>query len=294
MSLQGTFAQSRQCLNLHPVADDSVSQPSYLQPFGQDHSVFALANQSWVLWWLGYPDQALQRGQEALRLAQQRSNPFTLAHTRIYTASVYLLRREAHLAQVQAEAAQTIAREYNFPRPEMLAVVLQGAALIMQQQETAGIALLRQGLDLPRASRNDPLRSYWLVHLAIAEGRLGQTEAALRVLDEGLDLIHTTGAYCWHALLLQLKGDLLLHADDGSQKTASMPEDCFLQALDIARQQQAMSVELRVAISLSRLWQQQGKRDKAHDLLAPLYNRFSEGFDTADLQESKLLLQKLV
>src|SRR5262249_3856832 len=125
--------------------------------------------------------------------------------------------------------------------------------------------------------------------LAEAYGQAGQTEAGLSALAEGLAAAHKTGGRYWEAELHRLKGELLL-------RQASPPEEgeaCFRQALDIAPHQQAKSFELRAAMSLSRLWQQQGKRTEAHDLLAPVYGWFTEGFDTADLQEAKALLEEL-
>ena len=138
MNIQGELAQSRHLLDLSVAADGAASPSDPLQPFEQEHRVFALANQSWVLWWLGYPDQALQRIQAALALAQERDDPFNLTHAQLYTASIHLFRREAHLAQVQAEVAYEIVCQYHFPRPEMFALTMQGAALILQHQDAAG------------------------------------------------------------------------------------------------------------------------------------------------------------
>ena len=109
-------------------------------------------------------------------------------------------------------------------------------------------------------------------------------------MTEALATIARSAVRWWEAELYRLKGELLL------QHSAAQPEEaeaCFQQALDIARRQQAKSLELRAAMSLSRLWQQQGKRDEARELLAPLYGWFTEGFDTADLQEAKALLEAL-
>jgi predicted ATPase len=126
--------------------------------------------------------------------------------------------------------------------------------------------------------------------LAEAYGSTGQVEAGRRVLAEALALIDTTEERWWEAELHRLKGELLLAL---SMDNAAEAEACFHQALDVARRQQAKSLELRAAMSLSWLWQQQDKRDEARALLAPVYGWFTEGFDTADLQEAKALLTSL-
>jgi predicted ATPase len=126
--------------------------------------------------------------------------------------------------------------------------------------------------------------------LAEAYGAIGQPEAGLAVLHEAFVLVASTEARWWEAELFRIKGELFraLAADRTTEA-----EDCFHQALAIARRQQTKSLELRAAMSLSRLWQCQGKRQEAHDLLAPIYGWFTEGFDTADLQEAKALLAAL-
>jgi predicted ATPase len=119
---------------------------------------------------------------------------------------------------------------------------------------------------------------------------MGQTTEGLEAVTEALATVAQSAVRWWEAELYRLRGELLL------QRTATQPEEaeaCFHQALDIARRQQAKTLELRAAMSLARLWQQQGKRDEARALLAPVYGWFTEGFETADLQEAKVLLEEL-
>jgi tetratricopeptide (TPR) repeat protein len=132
-------------------------------------------------------------------------------------------------------------------------------------------------------------RPHFLALLAEAYGSVGQPGEGLTVLAEMLADVSNFGPCLCEAELYRLKGELLLQATGRGVEA----EACFRQALDVARRQQAKSWELRAAISLSRLWQQQGKRDEAHELLAPIYGWFTEGFDTADLQEASALLQEL-
>ena len=126
--------------------------------------------------------------------------------------------------------------------------------------------------------------------LAEAYGESGQAEEGLRLLVEALTTADQQGMHLWEPELYRVKGELLLRQ---TVPDAPEAESCFRQALDIARCQEAKSLELRAAISLSRLWQRQGKRAEAYELLAPIYGWFTEGFDTVDLQDAKALLEEL-
>ena len=168
--------------------------------------------------------------------------------------------------------------------------ILRGWALAQQGQAQASIAQITQGLMDYRATGVERFRPYLLVLLAEAHGTMGQPGAGLTVLVEALTPMDTAGVVWYEAELYRLKGALLLHQASDNQAEA---ECCFHHALDIARSQQAKSFELRTATSLARLWQQQGKRQEAYDLLAPVYHWFTEGFDTADLMDARALLDAL-
>jgi predicted ATPase len=159
-----------------------------------------------------------------------------------------------------------------------------------QVQGAAGLAQMRQGMAAYLATGSGVFQPYYLAFLAEAHGKVGQAGEGLTMLAEALAAVHKTGERFYEAELYRLKGELLLARSAGDYTEA---EACFRQALDIARQQQAKSLELRAAMSLSRLWQRQGKHDEAHQLLSELYGWFTEGFDTADLQEAKALLEEL-
>src|SRR5262249_23025848 len=146
------------------------------------------------------------------------------------------------------------------------------------------------GLDAYRATGAAFQRPHFLSMLAEVYRSLGQPEAGLTALSEALTLVEKTGERYYAAELYRLRGELLLQQ---AAPEVSHAETCFQQALDMARRQQAKSLELRTAMSLSRLWHQQGKRDEVHELLASVYSWFTEGFDTADLQEAKALLDTL-
>jgi predicted ATPase len=171
-----------------------------------------------------------------------------------------------------------------------LGPIMRGWALAMQGQGAEGLTQLRQGLDAYRATGAEFQRPHFLGMLAEVHRSLGQPEAGLTAPSEALALVEKTGERYYAAELHRLQGELLLQhaAPEVSQAAA-----CFQQSLDIARRQQAKSLELRAAMSRSRLWHQQGKRDAARALLAPIYGWFTEGFDTADLQDAKALLVAL-
>ena len=239
---------------------------------------------------LGYPKQALERIHEALTLAREQAHPATLATILSWAAWLYQYRREGQLAQEQAAACITLATEHGFVARVALGTIMRGWALAAQGQREAGITHLRQGVAAWRAAGSEVGRANHLSMLAEAYGNAEQAAEGLSVLAEALAFAHTTGEPCWEAELYRLKGELLLSLHPASP---AAPEECFHQALEIARRQQAKSLELRAAVSLSRLWQHQGKRAEAHELLAPIYGWFTEGFDTADLQEAKALLEAL-
>ena len=152
------------------------------------------------------------------------------------------------------------------------------------------MAQLHQGMAAVLATGQELNRPLWLVLLAEAAGHVGQVEEGLRLLTEALAAFEASGRGDLLAEAYRLQGELLLRQ---ATPDATQAKACFQQALAIARRQQAKSWELRAAVSLSRLWQQQGKRDEAHALLTPIYEWFTEGFDTADLQEAKVLLEDL-
>jgi len=268
-----------------------------------DLRVDCLSYAAWALWYLGYPDQALQRSQEVVALAEGLSHPFSLAYALGVAALFHLLRQEWPLARERAEAAMTLSTEQGFPFWLAYGRLGWGSALAEQGQIAEGIAQLQQGLAAFRAMGTEPP---WIGHLpalAAAYAKVGQVEEGLSVVVEGLEVADKTGGRVNEAELYRLKGELTLQqskqvkASRGKSRQVRSPEseaeECFHKAIEIARQQSAKSLELRAVVSLSRLWQQQGKKKEAHQMLAEIYGWFTEGFDTRDLQEAKALLEKI-
>ena len=258
--------------------------------YGEDAGVICHSYAAWTLWILGYPDQGLARSQEAVTLAQQSAHPFSLSFALSAAAGFHQYRREGRATQERAEATFRLAKEQGFPFWMAFGAMLYGWALVQQGQVQEGIEQITRGLRALRATGAEIARPYCLALLAEAQGTLGEPEAGLTVLTEALTLVDTRGERFYEAELYRLKGELLLQQSSGNHTEA---ESCFHQALSIARNQQAKSFELRAATSLARLWQQQGKREEARQLLGDVYSWFTEGFDTADLQDAKALLDKL-
>jgi predicted ATPase len=207
-----------------------------------------------------------------------------------WAAMLHHLRREAPLTQARAEAAMTIATEQGFPQELARATPLRGWAQAASGHGEERRGQIKQGLAAYRATGSTAERPYYLALLAETSAKVGQTAEGLEALAEALATVAQSRVRWWEAELYRLRGELLL------QHAVPQPgeaEACFQQALAVARRQQAKSLELRAAVSLARLWQQQGQRAKAQALLAPIYGWFTEGFDTADLQEAKVLLEEL-
>jgi DNA-binding winged helix-turn-helix (wHTH) protein/predicted ATPase len=241
---------------------------------------------AWGLWLLGYPDQALHWSHEALTLAQSL-DPYSRYNALRKAGQIHEHRREVQAAHTRYEAALALATEHGFVEWVPIIMNERGGTLAALGHSAAGITQMRQGIATLQTRRILP---GLLARLAEAYGNSGQAETGLSVLAEALAVMDTTEARRYEAQLYWLKGELLLRqvAPDAPQAEA-----CFQQALTVARRQQARSWELRAATSLSRLWQQQGKEAEARQLLEPIYGWFTEGFDTTDLQEAKMLLDKL-
>ena len=258
--------------------------------YGEDAGVLCASHDAWTLWYLGYPDQALARSQEAVRLTQQNVHPFSLGFALVFAAVVHQYRREVRAVQERVEVVIRLGMEQGFQYWMTQGAILHGWTLAHQGQVQEGIVQVAQSVIAYHATEAEILRPYWLALLAETHGILGEPEAGLTALAEALTVVDKTGEQWYAPELYRLKGELLLQQSSDHHPEA---ERCFQHALAIARHQQAKSLELRAATSLARLWQQQGKRQEAHDLLAPVYERFTEGFDTADLKDAKALLDAL-
>jgi predicted ATPase len=242
--------------------------------------------------------QALAQVHEARTLAQELSHPFSLAFALLHVTRLYQWRQDVSATLTWGEAVMTLCAEHGFGQYVSHGRLLYGWALVAQGQRDEGLAQLRQSLTAYQATGATMWRSAFLALLAEGYGQVGAADEGLLVLAEGLAAAQQTGERVWEAELHRLKGELLharrpQPAPAGSMAYATEVEACFQQARAVARGQQAKSLELRAATSLAWLWQQQGKRAEARALLAPVYDWFTEGFDTADLQDARALLEEL-
>ncbi|MBI3799109.1 MAG: AAA family ATPase [Deltaproteobacteria bacterium] len=276
--------------------------------YGQDPGVACRVHATHVLWLLGYADQALTRAQEALALTQDLSHAVSVARGFSVMANVHLFRREWSAAQEQGEAGVAFAGEFGLPYAVAQISIMLGAALAGQGHYEEGISKMRQGLAAQRATGGQGLLQFWLAMQLEAYIAAGQFAEGWTVLEEALTIRPTYGDRYWEEEVYRLNGELLLKQSEVRGPESGVPntqhpipspqaeaeaEACFQHAIGTAREQKTKSLELRATTSLARLWQHQGKRAEAHQLLLEIYHWFTEGFDTPDLQEAKELLQEL-
>jgi predicted ATPase len=285
---------------------------SYALFYGVDIGATSRQCRALALWCLGYPDQALEEVRDSFALVQKLSHPFTTAVTLDWAAMLHQLRGERQLTQERAEAAISLSTEQELPLYLGAGIILRGWALATQGEEELGISEIRRGLEVWHTTGTRNTQTHFLALLAEAYGIAGQAGAGLEALAEALDFVGRTGECFYEAELYRLKGVLLLAQEGKNQKakgkgqkskipnpehptssTQVEAEACFLRAIEVARQQQAKSWELRATMSLARLWQSQGKTAEARQMLAEIYGWFTEGFDTKDLQEAKALIEEL-
>jgi predicted ATPase len=286
----GEFVAARTHLDQGIALTDRTAQQPLVFRYDIAPGVTCLTYVAQTLWCLGYPAQAMWRHQEALALAQQFNHPHSLAFAQHSATVLHHRCREASAVQVQAEALLTLANAQGFPLLVGYGTFWHGWALAVQGQGEVGLAQMQQGMKTVLATGQALSRPFCLLPLAEATGHVGQVEVGLRLLAEALTAIEESGRREALAEAYRLQGELLLRQ---ASPDVTQAEACFQQALAIARRQDAQSWELRAATSLSHLWQQQGKRAEAYELLAPIYGWFTEGFDTADLQDARALLEML-
>ena len=257
---------------------------------GNDPGVACRLYAAQTLWFLGYPEQAMTHLHEALTLAHALAHPLGLAQAQCAAAIVAQLCRDVPTVQARAEAAIALTTAQGFPQWAAHGTSMRGWALAMQGQGTEGMAQIRQGIASVRATGAVLQVPYFCLLLADVAVHLGHLADGLQALTEAHTLVEQHEERRWEAEICRLRGVVLLRLTETQQADAA----AWLQrALDVARRQEAKALELRAAMSLARLWQQQGRRAAARDLLAPVYGWFTEGFDTADLQEAKALLGEL-
>jgi predicted ATPase len=286
----GALAVARRHLE-ESIARYTPAQSSALVfRMGSDPGVGCRFYAAQTLWLLGYPAQALAHLHEALTLAHALARPLSLAWVRCRAASFFQFCRDVAAVHEHAEAAVALTTKQGATQWVAQGTVFQGWALAMQGQGEVGLAQIHQGITAVRARGQTLFVPYLYIVLADVCAHLGHTADGLQALAEAQTLIEQHEERCWEAEVCRLRGVLLLRQMGTPQAEA---EAWLQRSLDVARRQEAKSLELRAAMSLCRLWQQQGKRAEARELLAPIYGWFTEGFDTADLQDARALLDEL-
>ena len=261
---------------------------------GEDARITGLYQRAIALWLLGYPQQALLKGQEAFALAQDLGHPFIRTGALVWTGCwLPFLRRDVHVVQSQAKTVVALSRDLGFPVWAAVGRIFQGWALVEQEQKEEGTHHLEQGLAALRATGAGLNYPNYMALLAEAYAKGGQPDRGLALLAESFAIIDKTGERHFAAELHRLKGELLLQ-QRATQETGSgvyqEAEEYFQKALAIARTQHARSLELRAVMSLYRLHSAQGREEASRSALTVLYDSFTEGWETPDLQEAKALL----
>jgi class 3 adenylate cyclase/predicted ATPase len=258
--------------------------------FGYDTYTFCQALLGVILWDQGFPDEALRHAEEAIVGGRAAAHPFSEAVALSFRAMIHQSRGEATLCLDRANAALALATELGLRLHAGSAMALVGWALVRTAATEEGLARLRSGVDAIRALS---ARGWWSLLFPLLPGAcfdVGRIEEGLSAVHEELVEVEETEARHYEAELNRLEGELLLASKEPDESRA---EASLRKAIEIALAQQAKSPELRAATSLARLWREQGKRDEARELLAPVYGWFTEGFDTLDLKQAKALLDEL-
>ncbi len=275
---------------LGSTTDPSTRRSLLAFASGLNPAVLAGSFGSNALWADGRPDAALERARETVELARRGAHPLDIAFALDFAAETHRVRREPERVRELAEEAVAIAEKHGFPLWLAYGRVLRGWALAHSGGGAPAIEGLQRGLAEAAATGNEAAAPYFLMLLADAQRQLGRDAEARGAVDTGLAISAAKQGACWDADLFRLKAELQLRLEPDALEEA---EALLRRALEVARAQAKRSFELRAATSLARLWQRQGKKDEARDVLQPVYDGFTEGFDTQDLKDAKALLEEL-
>ena len=256
--------------------------------YGQDPGMAARAYFSLTLWLLGYFDKAKRRSQESLTLAKDLDHAFSLGFAENVAAWHNQYRREGATTQKHADEAVNISREQNLVFFMAMGTILRGWALAEQGEIEVGMAEMNQGLEIYKMTGAELLMPYWLALLAETNAKARKYKRSLSLVAEALELADKTEEHFWKADLLRLKGELLQRQKAAAEKI----ERCYRQAIEVSKKQNAKSLELRAAVSLSRFLRKK-KKPQQKKILEKLYGSFKEGLGTVDLKDAKQLIKEL-
>jgi predicted ATPase len=258
--------------------------------FGMDVGVAVLFHRTWASWMLGYPDAALADADHALTGAREIGQAVTLATALLFGTVTQIFCGNYAAANMEAEELTALADEKGGPFWKAFGMLMRGCLFALAGKAADAIHMITSGITALRSTGGTLMRPWFLSNLAKAYAELGQFDDAWRCIGEAITAVETTRERFFEADIHRLAGEIALKSPEPDSAKA---EACFERALAVARAQQAKSWELRAAISMARLWRDQGRRDEARVLLAPVYGWFTEGFDTLDLKEARALLDGL-
>jgi predicted ATPase len=286
----GDFVEARKHLDEALALYDWEKHAPLATRFGQDTRVSILSARSWVFWYLGYPEAALSNGDHALKNARVMGHAATSLFALSHVSATHSNCGRYATAIELIDELVALADEKNIMFWKRLGLLLKGAVLALTGNFSDAAQLLTSGIKAYRETGSTVFLPLYLSRLATANAVLGRYNEAWRCIAEATSLMETTQETVTEAELNRVAGEIALKSPERDTEKAQAH---FQRALAIARQQQAKSWELRAAMSLARLWRDQGKVSEARELLAPVYGWFTEGFDTRDLKEAKALLEEL-
>jgi predicted ATPase len=286
---RGELVAARGHLERTLAVYDPERHRSLASVYAYDPRLAGLAGLAFALFQLGYPEQAVARCRAAVEAAERLSHPAGLAYALFHACMLDQVRGDVPCVRQRAAALIGLSAEHGFAQWQAAGIAFGGWVVAEQGRAVEGIARIEQGIEAWRTTGATIFVPYFLGLLGTTHGLEGRAAEGLRFLAEALDAVNATGEHWFEPELHRLKGELLRLA--GSDRGTT--EASLLRAITIAREQNANLWELRAATSLAHLWSDQGRRAEAHDLLAPIYGWFSEGFDTPDLKEARALLQEL-
>jgi predicted ATPase len=286
----GEIAEAQVHLNRGIALYDPGEHRPLATRFGVDPGVLNLGCRSWTLWLLGYPDAALRDDAAALKQAIEMGQAATLMSALTMTSLTYICCGNYTTASAQSDETVAVADEKSALLWKALGTLNRGWVLALTGKASDAVQMIASGIAACRSTGATVWQPLYLSYLARAYAELGQFDDARRSISEAMMAVETTKETWCEAEINRVAGEIALLSPEPDKTEA---EAYFERALAVARVQQAKSWELRAAMSMARLWRDQGKRDEARDLLAPVYGWFTEGFDTLDLKEAKALLDEL-
>jgi predicted ATPase/class 3 adenylate cyclase len=288
--LTGDIAQGRAHYNQALAYYDPAAHRPLVTRFGQDTRVSVLSYRSFALWMLGYPEAALADTDHALKDAREIGHAATLMYALHFTSGTYIHCGNYAAANAQSNELVVLADDKAAMMWKATGMLRQGLVLALTGKASDAVQTLTAALTGRRSTGATQAAPLYLSYLAWAYADLGQFEDAWRCIGEAMTAVETTKERWWQAEVNRVAGEIALKSPE---RDAAKAQAYFERALAVARAQQAKSWELRAAMSMARLWRDQKKRQQAHDLLAPVYGWFTEGFDTLDLKEANALLGEL-